>query len=140
MHRTDQFSSSLKMCPFTVILVSVTFIVSKTSCFEMTAKEGILKRDVISNSAIFVAEAGKRLSVSPTAVTKVHHPNSCSWKCIENRKCWSFNLAVRKIQGQFQCELLSIDKYSSTAGKFEDNVEYNHYRIEVSLIMGKKSV
>ena len=58
----------------------------------------------------------------------------CSFLCVAEPKCYSFNMAVYPdSKGFYLCEMLATDKYRETK-KFHANVTFHHYSPSVRYI------
>ena len=53
----------------------------------------------------------------------------CAFRCLETELCVSFNVGHH----QLHCQLLSLDKYNTSAGSFGESLEFDHYSIAVGL-------
>ena len=59
----------------------------------------------------------------------------CTFECLSNHLCLSFNLAASKgADGTLWCELLSSDKYR-TSTEYKENKSSHHFAIMVGLFI-----
>lgn len=66
---------------------------------------------------------------------EVARATECSFACVANAPCVSYNLALSPNEnGKLRCELLSEDKFRSP-DKLTDSQQFHHYSIKVLLII-----
>ena len=72
------------------------------------------------------------LWVQKIAWSMVEDQLDCSFLCVSEPKCYSFNMAVYPdSKGLYLCEFLATDKYRETK-KFHTNATFHHYSPWVS--------
>ena len=73
------------------------------------------------------------LSGSAEVFTKlVSKPTECIQACLAESSCWSVNVERRPNRDlKLRCEILSTDKYNSSADDLKNDREFDHYSIEV---------
>ena len=120
-------ATRLKMHLFTAILFeAVSFLLS------IQGHSGYdLYRDSMHNEARFVKHPNGSLNVTPIAFIKAIDNFCCVHHCLNEKRCFSFNLAIAPINNMYECQLLSTDKYNSSS-KFENSKNFHHYSIEVT--------
>ena len=72
--------------------------------------------------------------LSATKITSilVNDDSDCPFECIDDRKCFSFNVAAYPdSRGLYSCELLDTDRYK-TRNKLQANASFHHYSPWVS--------
>lgn len=89
-------------------------------------------RDERKATLSFKVDQRKTLAVPPLAVYNVRDALECTWKCLQNFNCWSFNLAIQKLKDLFSCEILSAERYNSPL-KLEKSNIHHHYFIKVRM-------
>ena len=81
----------------------------------------------------FTCDLNQQLAVTKIASSLVVDQYDCTFKCIAEANCNSFNLAVhRDPKGLYLCELLPIDKYRATASELQANATFHHFSPWVS--------
>ena len=84
---------------------------------------------------VFKARPFHHLNVTRLAMTFVHHYMDCSFACLQNMLCISFNVAVSaNDQGKLRCELLPSTSSNYTANLTTD-AQFYLYEIKVSCEM-----
>lgn len=79
----------------------------------------------------FVKIQDKYLNATKIKTVFVKTYGRCSRECAGENKCVSFNFAKSpNPSGDYQCELLSTDKYNNPE-QFQNSTDFNHYFIEV---------
>ena len=77
-----------------------------------------------------ILESGKKLTSF-----FVEKQSECPFKCFNDLKCYSCNVAVYSVpKGHHLCELLTADKYRTKA-KFHANASFHHYSLLVSSVV-----
>ena len=62
----------------------------------------------------------------------VSKTSECIQACLAESSCWSVNVERRPNRDKkLRCEILSTDKYNSSADDLKDDGEFDHYSIEV---------
>ena len=65
----------------------------------------------------------------------VEKQSECPFKCVNDLKCYSCNVALYPVpKGLHLCELLTADKYKAKA-KFHANASVHHYSLLVSSVV-----
>ena len=108
------------------------FIVHVLSVQQVNQAKG-LKRDAILgiNYANFVVDMFHYLNVGKVGSALVTKLSECTFKCLKEVSCFSFNLAASPDgDGKLWCELLATDKYNAS-DKFQVNESSHHYSIYV---------
>lgn len=73
------------------------------------------------------------LRVNKLALSMAEDWIDCTFLCLEQPKCYSFNTAVSPdSKGLYLCELLATDKYSSKP-KLQANTTFHHYSPKVRI-------
>ena len=81
----------------------------------------------------FTRVLNHQLAVTKITSSLVVDQFVCTFKCIGDENCNSFNLAVHPdSNGLYLCELLPIDKYRATVGELQVNAAFHHYSPWVS--------
>lgn len=58
-------------------------------------------------------------------------PIDCTFPCVREPNCLSFNIAAYPdVEGIYRCELLATDKYTAKS-KFHANAAFHHYSAKV---------
>ncbi|CAH3021965.1 unnamed protein product [Porites evermanni] len=71
------------------------------------------------------------LNVSKVGTFTVYDSLDCTFECLGNPSCLSFNLAAYKgADGKFLCELLSSEKYSNPE-EYKRNDSFHHFFVKV---------
>ena len=80
---------------------------------------------------VFMKEEYHYLNVSKVGTFTVYHSLDCTFECLGNPSCLSFNLAAYKgADGKLRCELLSSEKYSNPE-EYKRNESFHHFSIKV---------
>ena len=80
---------------------------------------------------VFIKDEYHYLNVSKVGTFTVYDSLDCSFECLGNPSCLSFNLAAYKgADGKLRCELLSPEKYSSPE-EYKRNESFHHFSIKV---------
>ena len=90
-----------------------------------------LYRDPMHHEARFVKHPNSSLNVTPIVSIKAIDNLCCVYHCLNEKRCFSFNLAIAPINNMYECQLLPTDKYNSSS-KFEKRKDFHHYSIQVS--------
>ena len=86
------------------------------------------------NYGNFKSELYQRLSVTTITSSSVQDTLDCTFNCIGDKRCSSFNMATNPdSSGFYLCELLATDKYRAKT-KFHANATFRHYNPWVSLL------
>ena len=86
-----------------------------------------LRQDVFTKDVFHYLNVPR---VGTYTVSDIFH---CSYECLSNLSCRSFNMAASKrADGKFWCELLSSEKYSNPK-EYKGNESSHHYSIKVGL-------
>ena len=76
----------------------------------------------------FTCDLKKHLAVTKITSFLVKDQFDCTFKCIAEANCNSFNLAVHHdSNGFYLCELLSKNKYRVTASELQVNAAFHHF-------------
>ena len=108
------------------------FIVHVLSVQQVDQAKG-LKRDAILgiNYANFVVDMFHYLNVGKVGSALVTKLSECTFKCLKEVSCFSFNLAASPDgDDKLWCELLATDKYNAS-DKFQGNESSHHYSVYV---------
>ena len=74
------------------------------------------------------------LLVEKLALSMVADVLDCTFLCVGEPKCYSFNMAAYPdSKGLYLCELLATDKYRAT-NKFHANATFHHYSPSVRFV------
>ena len=83
----------------------------------------------------FTQDANHQLVATKLKSFVLNGPIDCTFKCIEEVRCLSFNLAAHPdSDGLYQCDLLATDKYRATAKDFQASDAFHHYSPWVNII------
>ena len=84
---------------------------------------------------VFMKEEYHYLNVSKVGTFTVYHSLDCTFECLGNPSCLSFNLAAYKgADEKFLCELLPSEKYSNPE-EYKRNDSFHHFSVKVGLIL-----
>ncbi|XP_067027280.1 C-type lectin domain family 4 member E-like isoform X1 [Acropora muricata] len=112
-----------------LILLSFAHADEETSVDETTAA---ISRKAIPQKFEFVNFKQDKFSfLNITALVKraVEDSLSCTFSCLDNLACFSFNVAAFPDKaGKFTCEILSSDKYNNSEGFLPSNT-FHHFSI-----------
>ena len=112
-------------------LVFAAFVVILITIKVTAQQQENLYRGPEHRHANFVEHLHTILNVSAIIFHKVSNALSCAFKCLENARCFSFNVAVfPDADGKYECQLLATDKYNSSSD-LKPNNQFNHYSILV---------
>ena len=82
---------------------------------------------------VFIKEEYHYLNVSKVGTFTVYNSLDCTFECLGNPSCLSFNLAAYKgADEKVLCELLGSEKYSNPK-QFKSNNNSHHFSIKVTL-------
>ena len=120
---------------FTVFVLRFPCVTGKHNPVFIQGDHG-LKRSSFQHGvsyANFVAHKFQHLQGSLLSSScEVIRARECSFACVTNAPCVSFNVALSPNEnGKFRCELLSEDKYRSP-NKLSDSQQFHHYSIKVT--------
>ena len=118
------------------LVFACLFIVHVLSVQQVNQAKG-LKRDAIFgiNYVNFVADMFHYLNVGKVGSALVTKLSECTFKCLKEVSCFSFNLAASPDgDGKLWCELLATDKYNAS-DKFQVNESSHHYSIYVRSLL-----
>ena len=80
---------------------------------------------------VFIKDEYHYLNVPKVGTFTVYDSLDCTFECLGNPSCLSFNLAAYKgADGKLRCELLSSEKYSSPE-EYKRNESFHHFSIKV---------
>ena len=80
---------------------------------------------------VFIKEEYHYLNVPKVGTFTVYDSLDCTFECLGNPSCLSFNLAAYKgADGKLRCELLSSEKYSIPE-EYKRNESFHHFSIKV---------
>ena len=83
----------------------------------------------------FIQDANHQLVATKLKSFVLNGPIDCTFKCIEEVRCLSFNLAAHPdSDGLYQCDLLATDKFRATSEAFQGSVTFHHYSPWVNII------
>ena len=109
-----------------LLLPLLLFIISQT----MRAMENsALYRNPTGDFSVgeFAQNSFHYLWVKKITSSKVADQFDCTFLCVGESKCFSFNVAAYPdLKGLYLCELLATDKYRATE-KFHANATFHHY-------------
>ena len=97
-------------------------------------EESALYRNPVSDFSVgdFKRNASHYLRAEKITSSMVEDQFDCTFLCVAEPKCYSFNMAAYpNWKGLYLCELLATDKYRETK-KFHANATFHHYRSWVS--------
>ncbi|CAH3198852.1 unnamed protein product, partial [Porites evermanni] len=79
---------------------------------------------------VFIKEEYHYLNVPQVGTFTVYDSLDCTFECLGNPSCLSFNLAAYKgADGKLRCELLSSEKYSNPE-EYKRNESFHHFSIK----------
>ncbi|CAH3188013.1 unnamed protein product [Porites lobata] len=79
---------------------------------------------------VFIKEEYHYLNVPKVGTFTVYDSLDCTFECLGNPSCLSFNLAAYKgADGKLRCELLSSEKYSNPK-EYKRNESFHHFSIK----------
>ena len=98
-----------------------------------TPQQSVFFRYQQFSFGIFKRDWGKRLSAEKVKSFMLKdHEFDCPFKCLNEPKCFSFNIATfPDLNGLHLCELLAADKYRAK-NKLQTNASFNHWSALVS--------
>ena len=114
-----------------ILLEAVVFILATQG--QIQQKDHGLYRDTMQRQGYFVKHPQSSLNVTPIVSFNVMDNFCCVHHCLSEKRCFSFNLAVKPISNMFECQLLPTDKYNSS-DKFGNSKDFHHYSTKVSRI------
>ena len=89
-------------------------------------------RKSVINHGNFIPDLLQYLSATKITSILVKDENDCSFECIGESNCSSFNVAAYPdSQGLYLCELLNTDRYGAQS-KLQANASFHHYSPWVS--------
>ena len=97
---------------------------------QIQQKDHGLYRDPMQRQGDFVKHPQSSLNITPIVSFNVTDNFCCVDHCLSDKRCFSYNLAVKPINNLFNCQLLSTDKYNSD--KFGNSMDFHHYSTKVS--------
>ena len=113
-----------------LVTESINFVL----CILETSVDAAISRKAISQKFEFVNFKQDKFSfLNITALVKraVEDSLSCTFSCLDNLACFSFNIATFPDKaGKFTCEILSSDKYNNSEG-FLPSKTFHHFSIVV---------
>ena len=112
-----------------IILEAVVFTLGTQG--QIQQKDHGLYRDPMQRQGDFVKHPQSSLNVTPIVSFNVMDNFCCVDHCLSEKRCFSFNLAIKPINNMFKCQLLPTDKHNSS-GKFGNSKNFHHYSIKVS--------
>ena len=112
-----------------ILLEAVVFILGTQG--QIQQKDHGLYRDPMQRQGDFVKHPQSSLNVTPIVSFNVTDNFCCVDHCLSEKRCFSYNLAVKPINNMYECQLLSTDKYNSSH-KFGNSKDFHHYSIKVS--------
>ena len=84
---------------------------------------------------VFIKDEYHYLNVPKVGTFTVYDSLDCTFECLGNPSCLSFNLAAYKgADGKLRCELLSSEKYSNPE-EYKRNESFHHFSIKVGLFL-----
>lgn len=90
-------------------------------------------RNSLASYGNFTCNVNQHLGVTKITSFLVEDQFDCTFKCIAEANCNSFNLAAHHdSNGFYLCELLSKDKYRTTASELQANAAFHHFSPWVS--------
>ena len=114
------------MMPPTFVLVFLLSLLVKLQAVEQSA----LHRNAVCHSVAvgnFRRSQDQYLWVERIDSSMVADNLDCTFLCVGNPKCFSFNMAAYPdSRGRFLCELLSTDKYNAR-DKLRANSSFHHF-------------
>ena len=94
-------------------------------------QQQVLYHGADHRNAKFVKYASTKLDVGPFLREKVEDWMECTFSCLQQAQCLSFNMAVKAVENKYDCLLLSADKYSKSE-RLMSTRDFNHHSIAVS--------
>lgn len=120
---------TVKMLLSVAVFISAS-VLSKTIG---TPQQSVFFRNQQFSFGVFKRDWGKRLSAEKVKSFMLKdHEFECPFKCLNEPKCFSFNIATfPDLKGLHLCELLAADKYR-VKNKLQANASFNHWSPLVS--------
>ena len=122
-----------------VILLEVVVFILGTQG-QIQQKDHGLYRDPMQRQGDFVKHPQSSLNVTPIVSFNVMDNFCCVDHCLSEKRCFSFNLAIKVIKNMFKCQLLPTDKYNSS-DKFSIKVSCTQYsQAKVLFLLFKSAI
>ena len=123
------------MALIVLVLISSSFLSQTVATqFQQAALYRDQKRQGVLNGN-FKADLNHQLSVTKVSSSLVDDSLDCTFKCVNEPKCKSFNFAANPdSNGLYPCELLETDKYRSAENNFQANAAFHHFSPWVSIV------
>ena len=117
-----------------LVLISASFLNQAVANFPQL--ETALYRDKKYRNAVFgnfKPDRHHQLSVPKIASSLVGDKFDCTFNCISEWSCYSFNIAANPdSNGLFLCELLDTEKFTAAVNALQPNASFHHYSPWVS--------
>ena len=105
---------------FVVILASLVVV--------LTVDENVWFQSTMFSLGNFTRDANHELVVEKIISFSVWSPVDCTFNCIGNPQCLSFNFAAHPdSEGLYLCDLLATDKYRTDSKDFQGSDETHHF-------------
>ena len=115
--------------------VLLSFLLSQVSVVIYAMQDSALQRNVLGGFSVgdFQQNPFTYLWVNKLASSMAADQIDCTFLCLGEPKCYSFNMAAfPDSKGLYLCELLATDKYRSKT-KFHANATFHHYSPKVRI-------
>ena len=116
-------------------LVLLSFLLSHYSVVVNAMQDSALYRNAVGGFSVgnFEKNPFNYLWVNKLASSMAAGQIDCTFMCVGEPKCYSFNMATSPdSKGLYLCELLATDKYRSKT-KFHANATFHHYSPKVRI-------
>ena len=114
-----------------LFFISAYFVSHANANFQQTGLHRDLKQHVAFGN--FKPDLHHKLSVTKITSSLAADRFHCTFNCINESSCNSFNIAANPdSEGVFLCELLGTDKYRAAEIDLQEDVAFHHYSPWVS--------
>ena len=126
----------MKMAFIPHVFVLVFFVPQTITVIVIEPKNALYRHhDKVALCGNFKQYLYNYLAVIKISSSLVKSQSACSLKCVDEPKCYSWNIAAYPdSSGLYLCELLPTDKYTAKT-KFHPNVTFHHFSPSVSRIV-----
>lgn len=120
------------MALIVLVLISSSFLSQAVATqFQQAALYRDQKRQVLNGN--FKADLNHQLSMAKIGSSLVDDSFDCTFKCVSEPKCKSFNFAANPDSNAlYLCELLETDKYRTAESNLQANAAFHHFSPWVS--------
>lgn len=115
----------MEVAVFVFLLVS---FLSQTTAAVWLQSALYRRQDNLVSYGNFTPDLHRYLAVTKITSFLVEDQFDCTFKCIDVRQCYSFNLlAYPYSNGLYLCELLATDKSRAKGNELQANATFHHY-------------